>query len=203
MIEPICLNVLCAWLLPDPPFIDVLCFQNEHLLHDLHSCRIMLSIYTFSYLLGFLLSQVTYHFCDTIIWLLLFDVHLVVLLTNLIDLRCSILHLTYSSIDLTIERYAISRSSCALREESKFSREMVYCTHPFTGELLSLSHRKQAWGCSEYQGIPTKVFLYCGTPFSTEVRVALREESSLTNVILWYKLLASILSAVCNVIQPS
>ncbi len=32
---------------------------------------------------------------------------------------------------------------------------------------------------------------------------ALREESSLTNVILQYKLLASILSAVCSVIQQS
>ncbi len=31
----------------------------------------------------------------------------------------------------------------------------------------------------------------------------LREESSQTNVILQYKLLASILSAVCSVIQPS
>ncbi len=33
--------------------------------------------------------------------------------------------------------------------------------------------------------------------------VALREESSQTNVILHYKLLASILSAVCSVIQQS
>ncbi len=31
----------------------------------------------------------------------------------------------------------------------------------------------------------------------------LREESSQTNVILQYKLLAAILSAVCSVIQPS
>ncbi len=34
-------------------------------------------------------------------------------------------------------------------------------------------------------------------------RTTLREESSQTNVILQYKLLASILSAICNVIQQS
>ncbi len=33
--------------------------------------------------------------------------------------------------------------------------------------------------------------------------IALREESSQTNVILQYKLLAAILSAVCSVIQQS
>ncbi len=40
-------------------------------------------------------------------------------------------------------------------------------------------------------------------PMNTANKVALREESSQTNVILQYKLLASILSAVCSVIQQS
>ncbi len=37
----------------------------------------------------------------------------------------------------------------------------------------------------------------------TQIIAALREESSQTNVILQYKLLASILNAVCSVIQQS
>ncbi len=41
------------------------------------------------------------------------------------------------------------------------------------------------------------------TPYQGQPCLALREESSQTNVILQYKLLEAILSAVCSVIQQS
>ncbi len=40
-------------------------------------------------------------------------------------------------------------------------------------------------------------------PYQSPENSTLREESSQTNVILQYKLLATILSAVCSVIQQS
>ncbi len=47
------------------------------------------------------------------------------------------------------------------------------------------------------------IAIFMGITFSLHVLYTLREESSQTNVILQYKLLTTILSAVCSVIQQS
>ncbi len=70
--------IMCLTFNGFPPLLVSVCPQKEHLLHDSQSCRIVLDVYPFFYLLV-LHIQDCGHICNTSLMLLLFKVDSVVI----------------------------------------------------------------------------------------------------------------------------